>query len=556
MKAGVENKKMKKRIPKLYAVCAAAVVLLFLYICAVCGNVVVEKREKGGYICLTEYESQRVKDQSAPAGIRNEYVLRIGEVPKDNTSLVFYTLHQEVEVFVEGELVYQLRPFPKNPFGRTPGSNWNWLPVYQSDAGKEIRIVLTPAYENTADIVPEFYLGSRIDIWGKLLMRSTLPFLMSVTAMIIGLGFVVFTLYNYHNPDADRSLLMLGIFSFVIGMWKLSDMEAMVLACPFSLPLAYLPFVMLLLTVVPFVQYVRELFSTKGSVLWDIPCVASMVVMGLSVVLQIFGIADLRQTVWMLHIVMVGLVAVMVGMLAYELRKVGWNSRLKVLVVCLTFCMAGYIVDVAVYYMSNGASMMVLGMCGFLIYIVVLGIRSVQDMRKLINIGIQARHYEQMAYHDQLTGLYNRTAYAADTGVEDFSPEQYIVVMFDLNDLKKCNDTRGHEKGDRYIVTSAKMIQDTFGDLGKCYRMGGDEFCVLLKSVTLSECKKRVQHLKEIVDRCNRREPEEFPIRIACGYELYDKRIDYDLGDTLRRADKMMYHEKFMMKQEVLKQQG
>ncbi len=81
--------------------------------------------------------------------------------------------------------------------------------------------------------------------------------------------------------------------------------------------------------------------------------------------------------------------------------------------------------------------------------------------------------------------------------------------------------------------------------------MGGDEFCVLVKGITLNECKKRVQYLKEMVEKCNRKEPEEFPMQIACGYELYDKRIDYDLGDTLRRADKMMYHEKFIMKQEA-----
>jgi hypothetical protein len=37
-------------------------------------------------------------------------------------------------------------------------------------------------------------------------------------------------------------------------------------------------------------------------------------------------------------------------------------------------------------------------------------------------------------------------------------------------------------------------------------------------------------------------------IQIACGFEKYDKRIDYDIGDTLRRADRMMYAEKLAMK--------
>ena len=209
-------------------------------------------------------------------------------------------------------------------------------------------------------------------------------------------------------------------------------------------------------------------------------------------------------------------------------------------------------VDIVVYYVSNGTSMMVLGMVGFLTYIIVLGVRSVKETRRLMAIGIQARKYEEMAYHDQLTGILNRTAYAEYIEQKDFSPENSIVVMFDLNNLKKCNDTLGHEKGDRYIRCSAELIEKVFGDIGKCYRMGGDEFCVLLKGVSLEECGKRVQRLKVEVDRCNQSNPKEYPIQIACGYKLYDSEVDYDLGDTLRRADKMMYHEKFAMKQKAV----
>ena len=47
------------------------------------------------------------------------------------------------------------------------------------------------------------------------------------------------------------------------------------------------------------------------------------------------------------------------------------------------------------------------------------------------------------------------------------------------------------------------------------------------------------------------RENTDILIRIACGYELFDKRLDYDINDTSRRADRMMYHEKFSMKQQL-----
>lgn len=165
-----------------------------------------------------------------------------------------------------------------------------------------------------------------------------------------------------------------------------------------------------------------------------------------------------------------------------------------------------------------------------------------------MRIGMKAKRYERMAYHDQLTGLYNRTAYAEHTGAKNFVPDHSIAVMFDLNDLKKCNDTQGHEQGDRYIMCGTQFIQQAFGDIGKCYRMGGDEFCVLLEGVSLEICRERVQRLKKFVEEHNKKYPEEFPVQIACGYELYDENEDFDFGDTLRRADKMMYQEKFIMK--------
>lgn len=80
--------------------------------------------------------------------------------------------------------------------------------------------------------------------------------------------------------------------------------------------------------------------------------------------------------------------------------------------------------------------------------------------------------------------------------------------------------------------------------------MGGDEFCVLLKEVSLKKCENLVKKLQKETEIWNSETKEKFQIQIACGYAQFDEDMDYDLGDTLRRADKMMYHEKFKMKQE------
>ena len=56
------------------------------------------------------------------------------------------------------------------------------------------------------------------------------------------------------------------------------------------------------------------------------------------------------------------------------------------------------------------------------------------------------------------------------------------------------------------------------------------------------------QTSKKMLSDYNTAHPDSFPLNIACGYELYAPDEDYDIGDTLRRADKIMYNEKFEMK--------
>lgn len=539
---------MKKVIHISYTVCVIGLLILFCLITGWMKDDVFQKRAYMGYQLLTEYTSCQVEDETTPLGVKTEYLLKLQDVPKGSPSLMFYTVHQSVEVWMNDELIYSIHPNENNLFGNTPGNNWNTIPIFDDDNGKELRIVIIPAYESSLEIVPEFYLGSRLSIWTHLIGRNLLTFVLSLATVCIGVIFLIFTLTNYRNSEIDKGLLMMGMFSVNVGLWKITDLDSTSLLFPYSISLAYIPFITLLLVVIPFVLYVKELFSAKEHFMWYLPCFANILVVILSVFLQVTGKADFRQTLWMNHIVMGSLILIVPGMIAYELRMVGWNRRLRITMICMGSCLAGLIVDILIYYISKGTSVTVLGMIGFMIYIIVLGIMSFRNAKKLMAIGMKAKHFEQIAYHDQLTGLYNRTAYAEYTSRRDFSPENCIIVMFDLNNLKQCNDTNGHDKGDQYITTSAKLIHQTFGDIGNCYRMGGDEFCALLCNSTTETCIERAKRLKAEVALYNQKHPEDFPIQIACGYESYDTSVDYDLSDTLRRADKMMYHEKFLMK--------
>jgi len=87
----------------------------------------------------------------------------------------------------------------------------------------------------------------------------------------------------------------------------------------------------------------------------------------------------------------------------------------------------------------------------------------------------------KFAYYDQMTNLKNRRAYSEK--IEELStkvPENLGIVMLDINGLKKVNDTYGHSAGDELIIGAADCIRNGFNDVDTIYRLGGDEFCVIL----------------------------------------------------------------------------
>ena len=142
-----------------------------------------------------------------------------------------------------------------------------------------------------------------------------------------------------------------------------------------------------------------------------------------------------------------------------------------------------------------------------------------------------------------------RAAFIVDTDPYVVDAENFVVAVLDLNNLKVCNDTLGHEAGDKYIRDASKIIQSTFGTIGNCYRMGGDEFYCLIPKGGKASCREQQTRMENMIDEYNKASSD-VKIAIACGFARYDNRIDYDLNSTAKRADQLMYQNKEEMKKQ------
>ena len=172
------------------------------------------------------------------------------------------------------------------------------------------------------------------------------------------------------------------------------------------------------------------------------------------------------------------------------------------------------------------------------------------------NMAVHLREHQDLqhllAHRDSLTGLRNTTSYKNWVAEFDTKIKQggvsFGVAVLDINMLKEANDIHGHIIGNELIVTSSRIICDTFKK-SPVFRIGGDEFCVILQNKDLADVKMLFDRFDSecattYIDKDNVR----FPVSIAKGFAEFDPDSDTQFSNVFERADSEMYKNKKLMK--------
>ena len=154
----------------------------------------------------------------------------------------------------------------------------------------------------------------------------------------------------------------------------------------------------------------------------------------------------------------------------------------------------------------------------------------------------------QLAYTDPLTGVKSKHAYVEledeiDKKIAKNQMNEFAVAVFDLNGLKKINDTYGHEAGDDYIVKAVDIISEYF-PFDSIYRFGGDEFVVMIEGDIFKDRTKLYNAFLKRIDDAIEDEPV-----ISSGVSRFRPETDNTFRAVFYRADKMMYSRKELLKE-------
>lgn len=153
---------------------------------------------------------------------------------------------------------------------------------------------------------------------------------------------------------------------------------------------------------------------------------------------------------------------------------------------------------------------------------------------------------EKTAYSDALTQLGNRALFTRDL-ISLEQDQSASCVVADVNNLKPCNDRYGHKAGDAMLADAADCIQKAFERIGTCYRIGGDEFCVLIRDGNEKEILGTIERLQTLIADKNLH--RNMPLSLACGYAVREN-FNESMEQVFNRSDEMMYDVKYRMKKE------
>lgn len=170
---------------------------------------------------------------------------------------------------------------------------------------------------------------------------------------------------------------------------------------------------------------------------------------------------------------------------------------------------------------------------------------QIQDIteRKRAEAAIQT-----LSLADELTGLYNRRGFLAFCKQHLNSLHRTnqggVIVYADLDGLKNINDSFGHQEGDRALIRTAELLQETFRSADVLGRLGGDEFTALAAVEPEGGVEKLIARLEQKFEDYNAMKFVPYKLSISIGVAQLDSNATQSIEDLLTTADLAMYENK------------
>ena len=468
----------------------------------------------------------------------------------------FFSFQQQVYILLDGKEVYSFVP-STYANSQTPGNKWNFLPLNEEDNGKVLTVHIYQCYSKGRITIPTMYYGSQSGIVLNYLQMLSSQLYLSLAIVFIGIILLMFHYLKRGQSFMGDSLKWLALFSIFRGIWGYIEGNTYSFFISRLLLISQLSYMSLKIAVILYIQFINEYFFEKRNKILNILSICSISEFFITFLLQILGIVDFANTVFITHIIMTFGGLYTITTLVKKILEKRKNTKVITTkrrftylfqLMSTAFIIITAIVDMLRYYLTNSPNVAKYSRFGDIFFVIVMAIGLFLDYMYLLRMGQQAASIKEEALTDPMTKLYNRTAFERDIKQKNKrNCKNHGIIVLDLNNLKLFNDELGHDSGDEYIIESSKIIYDIFSPYGFVYRIGGDEFCVITRNLSEEQFEVLRADMETTIAHKNAFFRNS-ATGISSGYAHFDSKLDKNLNHTMKRADKKMYLRKAELK--------
>ena len=407
-------------------------------------------------------------------------------------------------------------------------------------------------YKNQGDNifhVDPVLVGRSGEVLQQLFYNDIFMLVSVFTMLIIGVVCMGAHIYLKYLHIHDSRLGSASVFLILVSLWCLLDSSITQQINGMSPNMSVLANYCFMALPIPVIHFVWKTGNLKKYRMMDFLLMACYVNILGQAALHILFNEDYITMVPCTNIIQ-GTVCLTVTHLLNKEYKETKNWELLAVLQALFILNVAFCIEMVIYWVFRSPYYGIIMQLGVLAFVIRLLCAILVSMASNVQFKAEAMVYKRLSREDRLTGLGNRRGfddYFAELEASAGSYRNALLIFLDVNGLKIVNDRYGHRAGDELIIGSARCLSAAFGSLGSCYRIGGDEFAVVILNpeISVEECAKKLDEAIAVHNGNNR-----WKLSIAWGtsYLRDDRGNVKRTSDWMFEADQAMYAMKSEMK--------
>lgn len=308
---------------------------------------------------------------------------------------------------------------------------------------------------------------------------------LAVVMLMLGLLAVVGYLGLLVRRTRTDGILAIGFYLILSGIWCLTDSTVIDLVIDNAALTSFMAFYSFMLMPVALLSFIRGMDGYGRNKSLKIVTVGHY----LNVIVQSLlfygaGIQPAKMLIVSQILVLIsGLVVSLVWIRERQKNKSAENTLLGIGIVGL---LASAVIAFVLYWFMHYEHYVAVFETGLVIFIIAVFIMVAEGAVANERFKVETEVYARLALEDMLTGLKNRRSF--DEYLElipkmDPPLQDAALLFLDVEHLKTVNDQYGHHAGDELLVAACRAMEKAFGR-DNCYRIGGNEYCIVLENPT------------------------------------------------------------------------